>query len=232
MRTNIKNFSPLAFLAPLGAGGLSIAFFAFINYTLEHGKGLVNFTQTHNLTSGFLEVTYGMMEIGMIVFAVLHLILTIYFLKVLFNWVKTDNYKELIKNPLTNSAIFTPFISIAMTMNVFLASIRYFVPAMSGNLQSMMLPGLIAWSLLWVLLLRMEIKVLTISFVKGFDLNKINFGWLLQSFALGMVTVTGTGIAAMAQNKSIAVIFFSVILNPLSLVIIFPLRCQASIKSL
>lgn len=91
-----------------------------------------------------------------------------------------------------------------MTMNVFIAPVRFFVLPMANSLQAMMLPALIGWSIIWVLLLRMEIKLLTISFEKSFDVNKINFGWLLHPFALGMVTVIGTGFAAMAKSPGIA----------------------------
>jgi len=219
MTTNLKKFSPLIFLAPLGAGGLSVAFFAFMNYTLEHGKGLINFAQTHNLSSGFTEFVYSFMEFGMAFFTIVHIVLTLYFGVMLLKWLKTDAYKELMSSPLTSSAIFAPFVSITMTMNVMIGSVRYFFPVLSDNLQVMMLPGLIAWLIILVALMRLEIKVLKESFLKGFDLNKIHFGWLMQPFALGMVTVTGTGIAAMAQSKSIAdvAIFMSLMTGTMAL---------------
>ena len=67
-----------------------------------------------------------------------------------------------------------------------------------------MLPGLVTWIVLWIALMFVEIKLLKILFTKGFDINKINFGWLLHPFALSMLSVTGAGIAALAQNKDIA----------------------------
>jgi len=50
----------------------------------------------------------------------------------------------------------------------------------------------------------LEVKLLKIAFVQGFDSEKINFGWLLHAFALTMVSVVGTGIAAMSKNLSLA----------------------------
>lgn len=67
-----------------------------------------------------------------------------------------------------------------------------------------MMPALIFWIVIWFFLMRIEIKLLRISFEKSFDTTKIHFGWLLHPFALGMLTVTGTGIAALAANASIA----------------------------
>ncbi len=198
-------FSPLLFLASLGAGGLSVAFFAILHYTIEHGPGLVKMADIHGGDFSLLmKSMYFIFEGGMIFFASLHIILSIIFFKIFFSWLKTEEYKTILNNPLMNASLVAPFISIAMTMNVMLAVVRYFIPALSSNLQAMMLPGLIAWSLIWFFLMRTEIKLLGISFKNGFDVNNIHFGWLLHPFALAMVSVTGAGIAAMAVNPLIA----------------------------
>ncbi len=209
---NKKEFSPLIFLASLGAGGLSVAFFALINYTFDHGKGLVNFAQTHNSMAGFTEGLYSLLELGMIGFAIIHFVLSIIFLPQLIKWIKSSSYKKFVENPLVNVGILAPFISLAMTMNVLLASVRYFVPSLYNNLQSLMIPGLIVWIVLWFFTMRMAIKLLKISFIKGFDISKIYFGWLLYPFALGMLSVTGAGIAAMSQAPMPAHIAFFMLL--------------------
>lgn len=201
---NSNKFTPLAFLAALGAGGIAVSNFALINYTVEHGKGLIQMSQTHALTSGFIEKVYTALEINMALFTIIHLVLTIGLFVKLFSWMKARGHKEMIGNTLTNSAVVAPFISAAMTMNVGIASIRYFVPGMANNLQAMMLPALIVWAAIWVLLLYVEIKLLKISIISEFDTSKLNFGWLLQPFALAMVTVTGAGIAALAKVAVIA----------------------------
>ena len=36
-----KNFNPLLFLSALGAGGIAIMPFAFMNYAVPHPKGLI-----------------------------------------------------------------------------------------------------------------------------------------------------------------------------------------------
>jgi hypothetical protein len=63
---------------------------------------------------------------------------------------------------------------------------------------------MIFWSILFILILYTEIKLLSISFTKGFDIEKIHFGWLLHPFLLGMLSTVGTGIAAMSKDSSIA----------------------------
>ncbi|MCK5286036.1 MAG: hypothetical protein KAJ58_02305 [Candidatus Pacebacteria bacterium] len=189
----------------LGAGGLAISGFSFLNYTINHGEGLVYITQMLNLNSTFLELLfYRMAEIIMVVFTLIHFYLTIYLLRIYIPWLKSEEHKIIKNNPLENSSLVTPFISLIMTMNVFLAVIRYFIPAAAENLQVFMFSGFIVWLLLWLALMKIEISLLKISFSKSFDISKINFGWLLHPFALSMLTVTGMGIAALAQDYVLA----------------------------
>lgn len=205
------NFNPLAFLASLGAGGIAIMPFAFLQYTYSHGSGLIARSQI--ASSDMVSFWFLFLEAVMIIFAVLHLVLTIVFTKQLITWLKTKSFKEMLNSPLKNSALLAPFISLAMTMNVFIGPVRFFIPQMAENLQSFMAPALVFWLVIWGFLIWTEVKLLKISFAKGFDVTKISFGWLLHPFALGMVTVVGMGIAAMAQDHIVAdtAVFFSLI---------------------
>jgi len=199
------SFSPLLFLASLGAGGITVIPFAFLQYVLPHGPGLITRAEVMQANFSPLHSAFFLsLDAIMIVFTLVHIILSVIFFKALIGFIKDSGYKNFINDPLKNSAILAPFISIVMTMNVMIGPVRYFLPQMSENLQAMMLPALLFWILLFVLLMRVEIKLLKTSFEKGFDVSKITFGWLLHPFALGMLTVTGTGIAAMAKSPDIA----------------------------
>ena len=205
LSTRQTDFNPLKFLAALGAGGISVMPFAFFQYTHHTGKGLIHFAQMgHGALPLWKEALFYGLEGVMVVFALMHFWLTIRFLRGLLPWMKTQTFRDFMNDPLKNAGILAPFISIGMTFNVFIATIRFFVPVIAENLQALMLPALIGWAILWVALLRMETKLLGISFEQSFDVNKINFGWLLHPFALGMITVTGTGIAAMSKDSTIA----------------------------
>ncbi|MCD4702973.1 MAG: hypothetical protein K8R64_01500 [Methanosarcinaceae archaeon] len=202
---SLKDFSPLVFLASLGAGGIAVLPFVFMQYTTEHGNGLITRSQLWlQELSWISSIYYYSLEAIMIVFTLIHFILTLWFTIKLIRWMKTDKFSELINDPLRNAAILAPLISVLMTMNLFIGPIRYFIPALSDHFQSIMLPAMIFWSLMFVIILFTEIKLLGISFNNGFDITKIHFGWLLHPFLLGMLTVIGTGIAAMSQNVSIA----------------------------
>lgn len=201
----MKTFNPTNFLASLGAGGIAVAPFVYFQYLVPHGKGLITYEQLMSTAANSMDsALFFFMQAIMIVFGTLHLVLTFKLLSDLFQWRKTPDFKSFIQDPQRNTTILASFTSLGMTFNVFIGVIRFFVPALSNNFQALMLPALIAWSVLWFLLMRTEIGLLKTSFEKDFDIQKISFGWLLQPFALGMVTVAGTGIAAMAKDPNIA----------------------------
>ncbi len=209
-----KSFSPLIFLASLGAGGIAIIPFAFLNYTFDHESGLIQMSHIgHGSLTLWQEIFFRSLEGVMLVFIAAHFILSVIFAVQLIKWIAAKGHIALLGDPLKNAAILAPFISITMTMNVGIGPIRYFIPAMAENLQSFMLPALVFWSVIWIALIYTEIKLLQTSFEKSFDVSKIHFGWLLHPFALGMVTVTGMGIAAMASDATIAhiAVFMSLI---------------------
>lgn len=201
----MKKFNPLHFLASLGAGGISVAPFVYFQYIMPHGKGLATFNEMAETAVAALGApVFYLMAFVMILFASIHIVLTVKLLADFFAWRKSDDFKAYINNPQTNTSIMAMFTSIGMTFNVFIGVIRFFVPALQANFQALMLPALVAWAILWFLMMRTEIGILKSGFEKDFDINKISFGWLTQPFALGMFTVSGMGIAAMAKDANIA----------------------------
>ncbi len=205
MKTNKFIFSPLIFLSSLGAGGIAVAPFAFLQYTFHKGKGLVQYSHINwaNL-SGFQYALFNVLLSVMVLFAIIHIVLVLFHTVKFVKWLGSDSHKEMLNNPIANAALMTPIISYTMTMNVFIGPIRFFVKPLAENLQSFMFPAFLVWSIIWIFAIYMGIKLIRISFIKSFDVSKINFGWLLHPFALGMVTVTGMGIAAMSHEASLA----------------------------
>lgn len=103
-----------------------------------------------------------------------------------------------------NVTIFAIIASLAMSINVFWAPVGFFVPQVSAGLQSLMMPSLVYFGVLWVILLALELKVIKVSFTEAADTNKFNFIWLLDVFAFGLVNLAGSGVAATAGNPLIA----------------------------
>ncbi|MFW6371842.1 MAG: selenoprotein TsoY [Bacteroidota bacterium] len=201
----MKKFNPLTFLAALGAGGISIAPFVYFQYIMPHGKGLTTYSEMmNNATTGAGHAGGMAMAAVMVIFAVIHFGLTGKLVADLIAWRRTDDYKAYSKDPQRNTKIMASFTNFAMTFNVLIGAVRFFVPAMQNNFQSLMLPALVAWGILWLWLMSTEIKILKTAFERDFNISEISFGWLMQPFALGMISVSGFGIAAMAQSENVA----------------------------
>ncbi len=148
-----KKFNPLLFLMSLGAGGIAVLPFVLMQYTVDHGKGLITRSQLWSNHFTFSKsLYYSSLEAIMIIFAIIHLTLTIILIRKLIKYLKNKDYKEIINNPLKNTALLPPIISIAMTMNVFIGVIRYFSPWVQNNFQAMFIPAFIFWLGIYIVL--------------------------------------------------------------------------------
>jgi len=92
----------------------------------------------------------------------------------------------------------------AFNAQVILAPLAFFIPKLSSNVQALMLPGLVFFGILWFTLFRLEFKLLKIWLSQPMDVTELNFVWLIDVFTFGLVSLTGTGIAAMSSNREIS----------------------------
>jgi len=200
-----KDFNPMRFLASLGAGGIAVAPFAIMQYTFTHPKGLIQLKNLKAMElSSLQQIETTALMIIMALFTLLHFALSVPFFADLLRWRKTDSFKTFMSNPQENSAIMAPYLSLIMTMNVFIGPIRFFFSIVGDNLQLLMLPALMVIGLIWLSMMKTEIGLLKRAFSDHFDADTINFGWLIQVFALSMGSVTLSGIAALAKAPNIA----------------------------
>lgn len=200
-------FSPLKFQIPLAAGGIALMAFNFLQFAVPHDKGLVKLAdiQWDGLSAGQIAL-YLPLIVMMLAFSVMNLGTTAVYLKQLVQW-RADKaaYRAFVTGPpLKSIGIFVPIASLSMTANVVLAPLAFFIPQLSSNLQAMMLPGLAFFCFLWLAIFRLEFRVLKASLSRPLDFDGLNFVWLLDVFAFGLVSLTGTGIAAMCANEVIA----------------------------
>lgn len=236
-----KTFHPLLFQSSLAAGGVALMPFNFLQFSIPHGKGMITLSQvmTRSLTGSEMGLYYPLIAV-MLIFILLHFFLTAVFLKDFFAWfARKEEYGKFIENPYANVGIFAIISSLAMSANVFWAPVGFFVPSVSENLQGLMLPSLIFFSVLWVSLIRLEFRVMKSWVAKSVDMKKFNFIWLLDAFSFGLVNLTGTGIATMAENPliSLTAAFMStvtLIVGTLFFVLklTFLLRTQMSAKAM
>lgn len=182
--------------------------FNYLQFAIPHGKGLITLS---DISSGTLTgAQYGLympLVAIMLMFTLLHFALTGYFLWRLASWLMQPGaYSAFISVPHKNQnvGIFAIIASLSMTANVFWAPFGFFATQVSANLQALMLPSLIFFGILWLSLVLLEVKAVRTWFSKGVDRTQFNFIWLLDVFAFGLVSLTGSGIVAISSNHVIA----------------------------
>lgn len=200
-------FTPLKFQIPLAAGGISLMAFNYLQFAVPHGQGLVRFSDIvwAELSSAQMGLYLPLIAI-MLVFSAIALGNTAIYLKQLGTWLSNkDEYQEFITSPSTKSiGVFAPVGSLSMTANVVLAPLAFFIPLLSANLQALMLPGLIFFGILTLALFRLEYRLLRTRVHRPLDPVGPNFIWLTDVFAFGLVSLTGSGVAALSDNRLIA----------------------------
>lgn len=199
-------FTPLKFQGTLAAAGVALMPYVFLKINIFKSEGTISLSELPILSGNTLEYAAALFLIAVMgLFIVIHFTLTAIFLKELFIWLlKPDNFKELMKNPLANSALFSPLISLPMSMVVFFGPVSFFVPQLTENMQSLMLPAFVVFSFLWVILILLELKVVKVFFTESVEHEKLNFGWLLDVLALGAVSLFGSSIADFSKSDLIA----------------------------
>lgn len=211
-----KDFNPLIFLISLGAGGLSIGFWIFLNFGLIQKKGLISMSQIHVFSISFFEkIFYSSLEFFSIIFALIHFITLFYFLKKFLKWKKSKNYKNFIENPIKNSSIMAIFLAIDMSFNIIFAIGNHFIIQNGIWFEKLMIYALFFWMILYLFTIFFSLKILKTLITQNFNINKIHFGFMIHPFALAMIAVTGNGIAAFSKNFIIANIAFFFALIPL-----------------
>jgi tellurite resistance protein TehA-like permease len=199
-------FTPLSFQGPLAAGGVALMPFVLLQFTVPHEKALITLSDIEFTGLGIFNTFYFISLFGiMLLFTIIHLILTVNSLIGLVKWLsKEREFINFINTPLSNIGIFSPIVSLTMSMNVILGPAYFFITKISANLQIIMWPALISFAILSLIFFILEIKIFKIWLNQAIDLDKLNFGWLLDAFALGMLSLVGTGIASLSNTIEIA----------------------------
>ncbi|SFG77275.1 hypothetical protein SAMN05660649_02658 [Desulfotomaculum arcticum] len=200
-------FSPFKFQLPLAAGGVALMAYNLLLLALPYEEGAFTIS---NIAWGKLSlgqtVLYYPLILLMLALTIINLLVITVFVKQLIQWLfNKEEYTTFMSGPPTQSiGAFVPIASLSMTACVIFGPLTFFIPELSYNNQSLMLPGLLFYGFLLFMLLALELKLLKIWFSQPLDVAKLNFVWLLDVFAFGLVNLTGTGIAAMASDKVIS----------------------------
>ena len=192
---NLNNkFNPLFFQASLAAGGVALMPFNYMQFSIPHGKGLIKYSDiVWTSLNGVHGMLYATLIAVMLVAVIIHIALTTVFIKALVGWLANKKAtSEFMNDPYRNVTIFPIVGSLAMSANVLWASVGFFVPQISEGMQFLMMPSLIFFGVLWSILFALEFKVMKVWFTASADPDKFNFVWLLDVFAFGLVSLTGS----------------------------------------
>jgi len=209
VKLSIK-FHPLLFQSSLAAGGVALMAFNYLQFSIPHGKGLITFSNISwsTLTPGQIAL-YAPLVAVLFAFTVLNLGLTAYFLYRLVLWLREPGaYRGFRDNPQQNqnAGIFAIVASLSMTINVVWAPLGFFVPQVSSNVQALMLSSLVAFLILFSVLMFLQVTFGRTWFSPGVERRNFNFVWLLDAFAFGLLSLTGSGIVTMAGSETIRTI--------------------------
>lgn len=195
------SYSPLYFLASLGAGGLAVTFFMFLMFWVPHEgrpvpvfEDLMAVFQTGSVA---LKLTVLLAMVGIAVFAFLNVKYLAWNLSALSAFRKTDAYAKLRASNGETTLLAGP-LAAAMTINAMFIVGLVFVPGLWGIVEYLFPLALAAFLGLGLWAFSLIGDFLGRVLTKGgvFDVTANNsFAQLLPAFALSMV---GVGLAAPA----------------------------------
>jgi hypothetical protein len=201
-------YSPIYFLASLGAGGIAVTFFMFLMFWVPHpGQPVPVF---EDIAAAFatggvaMQAAIAAALIGIAVFAFLNIKSLIWNLQSLSAFKKTDAYAKLRETNAEATHLAMP-LALAMTVNAMFIVGLVFVPQLWSVVEYLFPMALIAFAAIGVLALRMIGAFLGRVLSTGgvFDVTAHNsFAQLLPAFSIAMVGVGFAAPAAMSTSAT------------------------------
>ena len=199
-----KNFSPMCFLASLGAGGLSVSFFMYLMFLVPHPNtpmATYDFIMPALVKADWLSFVVAFSLVFIIAFAFLHFKLLIWNTKQFNLYKKTAAYEELI-NSNSQITLMTIPLTFAMTINVCFVIGAVFVPGLWGIVEFLFPFALLGFIVVGFFALKIFFEYFSRLLIKGdFDFSKNNnLSQMISIFALSMIAVGFAAPGAMSHN--------------------------------
>ena len=191
-------YSPLYFLASLGAGGLTVTFFMFLMFWVPHpGQPVPIFEDIAKAfaTGGVsMQVAIAVAMAGIAVMAFTNIRLLIWNFRELGAFQQTDAWAAMTRSNAETQVLAGP-LAAAMTVNVGFILGLVFVPGLWGVVEYLFPLAMAAFMLIGIWALRLTGRFLRrVLSEGGFDMKANNsFAQMMPAFALAMV---GVGLAA------------------------------------
>ncbi|PIV75557.1 MAG: hypothetical protein COW55_04930 [Rhodobacteraceae bacterium CG17_big_fil_post_rev_8_21_14_2_50_65_11] len=203
-----NRYSPLYFLASLGAGGMTVTFFTWLMFWVPHpGRTVPIFEDTWAmLTDGSLLQQAMILAAwaGIVVFGFLNLKLLAFNLRRFAEFRRSDAYEAFAKFNAGSQVLAMP-LALAMTVNVLFIIGLSFVPGLWSIVEYLFPAALVAFLAIgWIALRELGHFIRERLHSGGFDCSANNsFAQMLPAFALSMVAV---GLAAPAAMSTVPVV--------------------------
>ncbi|WP_439123483.1 TsoY family (seleno)protein [Marivita sp.] len=202
------SYSPIYFLASLGAGGIAVTFFMFLMFWVPHPNQPVPVFEdiAAAFANGSLQLQTGIAVAltGIAVFAFLNIKSLIWNLQSFSTFKKTDAYTKLRATNAEATLLAMP-LALAMSVNAMFIVGLVFVPQLWSVVEYLFPLALIAFAAIGVLAFRMMGAFLGRVLSKGgvFDVTAHNsFAQLLPAFSIAMIGVGFAAPAAMSTSAT------------------------------
>ncbi len=227
LKSNLKEgYSPLFFLASLGAGGLSVAIYMYLMFMIEHPKvPLATFEYIFPLVKegNFVSLLIIINILLVLLFSFIHFKLLFWNIKEYKIFKTTQKYKEL-KASNDEVTLMSIPLTLAMTINVCFVLGAALVPGLWGVVEYMFPLAIGAFLAVGIYGLKIYGDFITRLVISGgFDFEKnSNFSQMLAVFAFSMVSVGLAAPGAMSHYVGVSAIglFFSIFFMILSIVLL------------
>lgn len=197
-------YSPLYFLASLGAGGLAVTFFMYLMFWVPHPDAPVpvfeDIMRAFQGGSVMMQAAIVVAVTGIAGFVFLNIKMLVWNLRQLSTFKKTEAYTRLVNSNGETQLLAMP-LALAMSVNAGFIVGLVFVPGLWGVVEYLFPLALAAFALIGVIAFRQIGRFLGRVLSEGgvFDVTANNsFAQLLPAFALAMVAVGLSAPAAMS----------------------------------
>lgn len=204
-------YSPMYFLASLGAGGLSVSFFMWLMFWVPHPGRTVPIFE--DIAAAFqngpapLQVAIAIAVAGIALFVFLNLKLLAWNLSRLAEWKQTEAYAKFVRTNAQSQLMALP-LALAMSVNGLFIAGLVFVPGLWSVVEYLFPLALTAFTLIAGLAFRsFGHFIARIKVEGGFNFSANNsFGQILPAFAFAMIGVGMAAPAAMSSNTAIVAV--------------------------
>ena len=216
-----EKYSPLYFLAALGAGGLSVSFFMYLMFLIPH-KGVpmttFDFVYPALLKGDWLSLVTAFSIVFIIGFAFFHFKLLIWNIKQYKAFKQTNAFNKL-RNSNAEVTLMAMPLTFAMTINVCFVLGALFVPGLWSIVEYLFPFALLGFAVVGYFALKIFLEYFNRLLISGdFDFTQNNnLSQMISIFAFSMVAVGFAAPGAMSHHIEInaigifGAIFFSAI---------------------